>query len=683
MRIRCVKFLGRWARVGFFTLSGLLLLLSRVLASHQGGDDQIQIAEIMAGANGDSSIQFVELRFTMDGNDWTNRAKLVFYDSVDTIVGEYVFSSNPENTSGGAKSVLVGTQAFADLELVNTTDFIIPASMVATAGKVCFEGHGTVNPFATKVCVAYGDSSFDEETGKLEFVGTTGTWCAPIASLPITNAKALQRVRNTDCFWENCYTHGNYVLQVATPKNSHGETGSFTVLSDALQGENLFRKETFLGNGRTCFTCHRDSDGFGLNPSTIEILSTSMDPLFVAEQATYPSLGIDSSLVELEHTCKMTSGRALILENVEGFAKRPVFRTSPHLMNVGATGPWGWSPDQGGADDLGDFAQGAIKQHFPKFLLPTGTHRRFDPNAGAITQRLATQEEQNFMEAFMESIKTVVSDPTGDLGTDGDDRESNLDRLIEAFIDCENLSQTAIDAINDGREFFFNNPHGTRDCAFCHAGPFLGNGFDKRTGVVDMLVNPDGDISTDALENDDVCGEALTVDEIPGEFPDFPFVRPFNIRPLVDIARVRDNFFHAGEANAVNTNGDQDPAAALRRSVEFYTTDAFAQSPFGDENSDFASMTEDEIDDVVAFLQALVATPNCEGACCDGASCTIETREDCLSAGDIFLGQDGSCSVSRACCVDSSCTTETECECEALGGTWSPGLLCFHGGGCP
>ena len=60
--------------------------------------------------------------------------------------------------------------------------------------------------------------------------------------------------------------------------------------------------------------------------------------------------------------------RALILENVNGTDKPEFMRNSPHLLNVGETGPFGWSPPFGGANTLQDFAAGAVKQHFPRTL---------------------------------------------------------------------------------------------------------------------------------------------------------------------------------------------------------------------------------------------------------------------------------------------------------------------------
>ena len=57
-------------------------------------------------------------------------------------------------------------------------------------------------------------------------------------------------------------------------------------------GRRLFLKETFAGNGRTCGTCHVETNNFTVDPEHISTLPLT-DPLFVAE--TNPDLaGLES-----------------------------------------------------------------------------------------------------------------------------------------------------------------------------------------------------------------------------------------------------------------------------------------------------------------------------------------------------------------------------------------------------
>ena len=48
------------------------------------------------------------------------------------------------------------------------------------------------------------------------------------------------------------------------------------------KGKEIFFNETFNGNGRTCGTCHPESNNFTIDPAFIATLSDD-DPLFVAE----------------------------------------------------------------------------------------------------------------------------------------------------------------------------------------------------------------------------------------------------------------------------------------------------------------------------------------------------------------------------------------------------------------
>ena len=78
---------------------------------------------------------------------------------------------------------------------------------------------------------------------------------------------------------------------VPTPTNDALKSFTIPVATQVDQGNALFTSETFLGNGRSCGSCHIASDSLRLPPSNIQsrfaTLSTTFDPLFVAE--TKPS----------------------------------------------------------------------------------------------------------------------------------------------------------------------------------------------------------------------------------------------------------------------------------------------------------------------------------------------------------------------------------------------------------
>ena len=100
-------------------------------------------------------------------------------------------------------------------------------------------------------------------------------------------------------------------------------------------GADIFFKETFNGNGRTCGTCHRLERNFTIDATFIARLP-STDPLFIAENTT-DSLALDN----LEVPAQMRA-RGLILENVdgtlpEGPTVRFVLRSVPHNLSQGVS----------------------------------------------------------------------------------------------------------------------------------------------------------------------------------------------------------------------------------------------------------------------------------------------------------------------------------------------------------
>src|SRR5262245_17655886 len=100
-------------------------------------------------------------------------------------------------------------------------------------------------------------------------------------------------------------------------------------------GADIFMKEEFNGNGRTCGACHRVERNFAIDATFIARLPSS-DPLFIAENTT-DGLPLDG----LEIPAQMRA-RGLILENVdgtqpEGPTNRFVLRSVPHNLSQGVS----------------------------------------------------------------------------------------------------------------------------------------------------------------------------------------------------------------------------------------------------------------------------------------------------------------------------------------------------------
>jgi cytochrome c peroxidase len=184
------------------------------------------------------------------------------------------------------------------------------------------------------------------------------------------------------------------------------------------KGRELFFKETFGGNGRTCGTCHPENNNLTIDPQFIATLPDNA-PLFVAE--------FDPNLMNVNFEVpELMRKAALILENTNGFDDLNNFtmRGVPHTLGLrttlsppgaaaqdGTTVPpderTGWSGDGspvGMFDDgvttleaygtLRDFAIGAIVQHLPKTIsrIPGEDFR------------LPTEDELNALEAFQLSL---------------------------------------------------------------------------------------------------------------------------------------------------------------------------------------------------------------------------------------------------------------------------------------
>src|SRR5262245_13024406 len=181
------------------------------------------------------------------------------------------------------------------------------------------------------------------------------------------------------------------------------------------RGREIFFNETFNGNGRTCATCHRAEDNFGLSTAFIATLPQS-DPLFVAETNPALAKGFEAP--------KQMRGAGLILENLDGFdnlASKFVLRRVPHTLALKTSvtscdGPHtGWGGDGAPGDGaLRGFSLGAVIQHFPKTLA----------RVPGQDFRLPTDAELDALEAFMLStgrqedlkLPLALTDPVASRG---------------------------------------------------------------------------------------------------------------------------------------------------------------------------------------------------------------------------------------------------------------------------
>lgn len=214
------------------------------------------------------------------------------------------------------------------------------------------------------------------------------------------------------------------------------------VPQDICTGADVFFRETFDGNGRTCASCHPVTNNYTIDPPYVQALfdSNPNDPLFVAKPGT--------PLEKLE-TSELLS-RAMVLENIDGFQdpeNRFVSRSVPHLFSLaitidpdpadGSTNPpvhrTGWGGDGAPGDgSLRSFLDGAIKQHFTKRLV----------RVPGVDFREANEFEKDVVESFQLSLG----------------RQNELDLASVQF---------ALEMAQGGKTRFLDPAQGR--CGVCHA----------------------------------------------------------------------------------------------------------------------------------------------------------------------------------------------------------------------
>jgi cytochrome c peroxidase len=336
-------------------------------------------------------------------------------------------------------------------------------------------------------------------------------------------------------------------------------------------GAELFFRDEFGGNGRSCGSCHPADNNYTIDADFIDQLPNS-DPLFVAEQ--------QPALAGLERP-DLLRDFGLILENVDGADDPTVkftMRSVPHCLSLaksiaapaGTVAPaplerTGWSSD--GAPNQGrlkDFQTGAIFQHYTKSLSR-------DEGTDFIQ---ATESELDAIDAFMKTIG----------------RTNDISLASVSLTDSGAASGQAAFVLPANR------------CNGCHSNAGANNaagvnqnfntGVERaRLATLNTQGIPfDGGFGSAAAFNFDASGDGI-LDSFGNGL--------FNTPPLIEAADTGP-FFHT---NAFTTIED---------AVVFYTTPAFANSPSGANGAIVLSATE--VANIGRFLRVLNASFNIQMA---------------------------------------------------------------------
>jgi cytochrome c peroxidase len=368
-------------------------------------------------------------------------------------------------------------------------------------------------------------------------------------------------------------------------------------------GRRLFLTETFDGNGRTCGTCHVETNNFTVDPALIATLPPD-DPLFVADH--------NPALATLENS-DLLRRFGLILVNADGFdpARPFVFRSTQNVQALAnSTTPQdfstgtdfstngrnpnpperlGWGND---GPPLRDFAIGAIVQHAPTTL------GRF----AGVDFRVPTDEELDALAAYQLA-----------LGRQEDFRLSTLElRSALAstgktlFLDSGNLGEPGHKNCN-GCHF---NGGGTTGASFNPAAPGFprvdgtpqGFNIAAATGTNDMP-----QALALGLPRDGGFGQVPTVfgsfgntEDLPPEFGSLHLeIEEFNSPPVVESADTGPFFHHHGSPD-------------LESAVAFYGSEAFKGSVMAGAMP--VNLKDDPADPevlaIAAFLRILNALEN-------------------------------------------------------------------------
>jgi cytochrome c peroxidase len=355
-------------------------------------------------------------------------------------------------------------------------------------------------------------------------------------------------------------------------------------------GADIFFKENFNGNGRTCGTCHRVERNFAIDPAFIARLPNS-DKLFIAEHTT-DGLPLDN----LEIPSQLRA-RGLILENVdgtepEGPTVRFVLRSVPHNLSMSMSikrSPvtveipeelTGWSNDGSPTTGtnasgvamtgrLADFTNGAINQHFTRSLnRVVGTDFR-----------QATEPEGQAVATFMKQ----------------------LGRLNDVDLNNITFSDAGAEA---GRQRFF-----TVGCNNCHgnAGAMVPGSID---GVPTPPANGNQNTNVETVRNLALAG--FPSDGGSGTFPNAVPPNPIGSRsfatpPLIEAADTGP-FFHT-DTQVIGAPAESTSSAqTIEQSVAFYNSQAFVLQ-FGQ-----GPLSATDIANVGRFLRAINAVFNIQMA---------------------------------------------------------------------
>lgn len=539
------------------------------------------------------------------------QARLVFFDQNNVQTGEFRFTANAPDAPNGfvliGTTAFRDVATMPDPDIIIPAGLIRP-----NAGRVCFRNTPENESFIIDECVGYGGVGTNavpdplpttgsvrrrEDSGPTSLLGFSHQESNALDFFVSNNPNPIQadddpptppelaegsRLFNEETFGGNgrtCATcHVATLNGGMTPANVQARFGLLSTTFDPLfVAEPNMNLNTLTINSSANFPDGAILTGTSSTGATVKakVLARKnvLDPQVLlvyggiaprfAPGSTVTSGAVSSQVVsivdgdlsgledpdrmKLSSSPAFPQGRALILENIDGFGHPagPVFRKSPHLNNLLQSGPFGFSSE---ILDLGDFAEGAVIQHFPRTLARQAAG---DPGVTQPDFRRPTPEERRLMKLFMQFGFQSVP------GTDPD--KFNLGHF----------ARTA--AQRRGQELFET----TGACTNCHSNSVLAGFSPFDTGVSNLAINSE---SVDGLPTEPPGGTTST--------------RRFSVPPMFNV-RNNGPFFH------------DNSVALLEDAIRFYTTPTFAAAADG-----FPIILDNtQITEIAAFLSGLEVRP--------------------------------------------------------------------------
>jgi cytochrome c peroxidase len=378
-------------------------------------------------------------------------------------------------------------------------------------------------------------------------------------------------------------------------------------LGGDLDAKQLFEKETFGGNGRTCSTCHLKDTGT-LTLADVQRIIEKGDPDRLLVDDALDEDGVGTTRIQAHGTIRMRIPLPpwLSMADDPGATEVTVFRGIPSTRNTPALDPI--LLYDGRASTLQEQALGAIHDHNQSTVEPTAA----ELDAIAEFQRT---DPHFFSSPELKKFAATGAPPELPPGT------TPAEKRGRTFL---------VDAP-------FTPPSKAGICALCHSGPMLNTinqahstftGGVPRPGVRFFnigvhLVNAPNNPVQRWIINDGV-NPAVTVDSPDIGMllhptlllhPSHPPLPPPFILPRAILASnfkiptlwgVKDTapYFHDNGAKTL-----RDAVAHYQRFFNFTE----AQDPVGSDSlGGFINLTDDDVDDIVAYLQLLGPTPKQE-----------------------------------------------------------------------